>query len=65
LLFDEPCQGIDAAGRASLATAMAATVASLGAAMIYVTHDVDEIPAGVTQLLVLERGRVRYIGPRV
>jgi molybdate transport system ATP-binding protein len=65
LLFDEPCQGIDSAGRATLAAAMAATVASLCASMIYVTHDVDEIPASVTQLLVLERGRVRYIGPRV
>ena len=65
LLFDEPCQGLDSAGRATLAAAMAATVASLGAAMIYVTHDADEIPASVTQLLVLEHGRVRYIGPRV
>ena len=65
LLFDEPCQGLDPAGRATLADAMAATVASLAAAMIYVTHDVDEIPASVTQLLVLEHGHVRYIGPRV
>jgi ABC-type molybdenum transport system ATPase subunit/photorepair protein PhrA len=38
---------------------------SLSAAMIYVTHDVDEIPASVTQLLALDQGRVRYIGPRV
>ena len=53
LLFDEPCQGIDVAGRATLA-----------AAMIYVTHDVEEIPASVTHLLVLERGRVQYRGPR-
>ena len=43
---------------------MAATVASLGAAMIYVTHDQEEIPASVMHLLVLERGRIKYCGPR-
>ncbi len=64
LLFDEPCQGLDPEGRATLAAAMAATVASLGAAMIYVTHDPDEIPASVSHLLVLERGQVKYRGAR-
>ncbi len=64
LLFDEPCQGLDAAGRATLAVAMAAAVAALGAAMIYVTHDPEEIPASVTNVLVLERGRLEYSGPR-
>jgi molybdate transport system ATP-binding protein len=64
LLFDEPCQSLDAVGRANLAAAMAATVASLDAAMIYVTHDRDEIPLSVTHLLVLECGHVRYRGPR-
>jgi molybdate transport system ATP-binding protein len=64
LLFDEPCQGLDSAGRSTLSAAMAATVASLSAAMIYVTHDPEEIPASVTRLLVLEHGRVKYNGPR-
>ena len=64
LLFDEPCQGIDSAGRTTLSAAMAATVASLGAAMIYVTHDPEEIPDSVMHLLVLERGRIKYCGPR-
>jgi molybdate transport system ATP-binding protein len=64
LLLDEPCQGLDAAGRATLLAALTATLAALGAALIYVTHDLDEIPASVTMLLVLERGRVQYAGPR-
>jgi molybdate transport system ATP-binding protein len=64
LLLDEPCQGLDAASRATLLAALTTTLAALGAAMIYVTHDVDEIPASVTKLLVLDRGRVHYAGPR-
>jgi molybdate transport system ATP-binding protein len=64
LLLDEPCQGLDVAGRATLLAALTATLATLGAAMIYVSHDLDEIPASVTNLLVLEHGRVHYLGPR-
>jgi len=64
LLFDEPCQGLDRVGRDTLLAAVPAVVASLGAAMIYVTHESDEIPASVSQLLVLDGGRTHYQGPR-
>ncbi len=64
LLFDEPCQGLDSSGRDTLLAAVAAAVASLSAAMIYVTHDADEIPDSVTNLLVLDRGRAQFLGPR-
>ena len=65
LLFDEPCQGLDPSDRAVLATAITASVTALGAAMIYVTHDADEIPASVSKVLRLEHGRMAYLGPRV
>jgi len=64
LLFDEPCQGLDAAARATLLAAIAAVVASLAAAMIFVTHDPAEIPASVRNVLELDGGRIRYQGPR-
>ena len=64
LLLDEPCQGLDATGRATLLAALAAAVGALAAAMIYVTHEVDEIPVSVMNLLVLERGRTQYLGSR-
>jgi molybdate transport system ATP-binding protein len=64
LLFDEPCQGLDSAGRAVVRSAIAAAVASLSAAMIYVTHDTDEIPSSVSKLLLLHAGRAAYSGPR-
>ena len=64
LLLDEPCQGLDAEGRLALRAAIAAVAESLSAAMIYVTHDPDEIPNSVTRVLVLDRGQARYRGPR-
>jgi molybdate transport system ATP-binding protein len=63
LLLDEPCQGLDANDRAVLGAAIAAAVTAFGAAMIYVTHDADQIPASVTKVLRLEQGRVVYVGP--
>ena len=65
LLVDEPGQGLDAAGRATLLAAIAAAVAALGAAMIYVTPDQSELPASVDRLLVLDAGRIQYLGPRL
>jgi len=64
LLLDEPCQGLDAEGRSAVQAAIAAVAEALLAAMIYVTHDHDEIPASVTHALVLDRGQARYRGPR-
>lgn len=64
LLFDEPCQGLDAAARATVLQAIAAVSAALSAAMIYVTHDLAEIPASVTKLLLLSHGRAAYQGLR-
>jgi molybdate transport system ATP-binding protein len=63
-LFDEPCQGLDATDRAVLGRAISAAVEALGAAMIYVTHDADEIPASVDKVLRLDRGRAVFVGPR-
>ena len=64
LLFDEPCPGLDAAARAKLLAAIDAVVASLAAAMIYVTHDPAEIPASVGNVMELDGGCVHYQGPR-
>jgi molybdate transport system ATP-binding protein len=64
LLFDEPCQGLNASERTILGAAISAAVTALGAAMVYVTHDPDEIPASVRHVLRLDRGRVVSLGPR-
>jgi molybdate transport system ATP-binding protein len=64
LLFDEPCQGLDADERLTLGSAVSAAVTALAAAMIYVSHDPGEIPASVEHVLRLDHGHVAYLGPR-
>jgi molybdate transport system ATP-binding protein len=64
VLCDEPCQGLDADERHTLGAAISAVVAALGMAMIYVTHDPDEVPASVQRVLQLDRGQAIYLGAR-
>ena len=64
LLLDEPAAGLDLAGREQL-VAMLADVAAdpATAAIVLVTHHVDEIPPGFTHVLMLADGRVAAQGP--
>lgn len=53
LILDEPCQGLDAHNRRHLLEMLATIVASAATQLIYVSHRVDEIPAGTTHELHL------------
>jgi iron complex transport system ATP-binding protein len=58
LLLDEPTAGLDAAGRAALLADLSGLAADPSTPpMVLVTHHDDEIPAGFTHQLALERGR--------
>jgi iron complex transport system ATP-binding protein len=64
LLLDEPCAGLDVAGRERLL----ARISSLGGSspelpIVMVTHHVEEIPSGFTHVLLLRAGRVMTAGP--
>ena len=64
LLLDEPTAGLDLGGREDLVAALA-TLASdpQSPATILVTHHVDEIPPGFTNVLLLDDGHVLAAGP--
>lgn len=64
LVLDEPTAGLDLAGREQL-VAMLAEVATDDAteAIVLVTHHVDEIPPGITHVLILAEGRAIAAGP--
>lgn len=64
LVLDEPTAGLDLAGREQL-VAMLAEVATDDAteAIVLVTHHVDEIPPGITHILILAEGRAVAAGP--
>jgi len=64
LLLDEPAAGLDLTGRESLvATLSALAIDSYAPASVLVTHHVEEIPAGITHVLLLRRGQVVAAGP--
>jgi iron complex transport system ATP-binding protein len=64
LLLDEPAAGLDLSGRESLVSTLSALATDPYApASVLVTHHVEEIPTGVTHVLMLKQGRVTASGP--
>jgi iron complex transport system ATP-binding protein len=59
LLLDEPAAGMDLGGREDLLRRLGALAADAdAAAMILVTHHVEEIPVGMSHALLLREGKV-------
>jgi molybdate transport system ATP-binding protein len=58
LVLDEPCQGLDARNRDRVLQAIDSVNGEFKTSMIYVTHRADELPASITHVLQLNRGRV-------
>ncbi|MEI2764506.1 MAG: ABC transporter ATP-binding protein [Dermatophilaceae bacterium] len=66
MLLDEPAAGLDLAGREDLVARLGELAADLDApALVLVTHHVEEIPPGFTDVLLLRAGRVVAAGPLV
>ncbi len=64
MLLDEPAAGLDLAGREDLLTRLGAIAEDVEApALVLVTHHVEEIPPGFTDVLLLRDGVVVAAGP--
>ena len=65
LILDEPTLGLDVvAKRAFLDAMLQGTLDDAGATVVYCSHQMDEIERVADNLVILERGRVRYMsGP--
>lgn len=64
LLLDEPAAGLDLGAREALLRRLAQLIADpSGPAMVLVSHHVEEIPSGITHVLLLRRGEVVAAGP--
>ncbi len=61
-LFDEPLSNLDAALRVEMRYEIAKLHQSLGATMIYVTHDQVEAMTLADRIVVLEAGRIAQVG---
>lgn len=58
LIFDEPCQGLDAHQQQHFKTLIDTICRMSNVTLIYVTHYQDEIPESVTNVLRLDSGRI-------
>jgi iron complex transport system ATP-binding protein len=64
LLLDEPAAGLDLGAREALLRRLARLARDEnGPALVFVSHHVEEIPAGITHVLLLRSGRVVAAGP--
>ncbi len=64
MLLDEPAAGLDLGGREDLVRRLGELAADTEApAMVLVTHHVEEIPPGFTDVLLIRGGRVVAAGP--
>ena len=58
LILDEPCLGLDTRQRERLLALVEAIVRASGCALIYVTHEREQLPGCITHRLRLKEGRV-------
>jgi len=58
LIFDEPCQGLDAHQQHHFKTLIDTICRMSAVTLVYVTHYQDEIPDSVTQVLKLDGGTI-------
>ncbi|UQE73992.1 ABC transporter ATP-binding protein [Gordonia sp. PP30] len=64
LLLDEPAAGLDLGGREELVDRLSMLALDPDApAMVLITHHVEEIPPGFTNLMMLSEGQVTAQGP--
>ena len=64
LLLDEPCAGLDIAGRERLVSRLAAVARDHSTPpTVLVTHHVEEIPESFTHVLLLREGSIIAAGP--
>ena len=57
LVLDEPCQGLDERNRRHIIGLVETVGRRMDTGIIYVTHDVDELPDIITHVLRLEDGK--------
>jgi molybdate transport system ATP-binding protein len=62
LILDELCQGFDELNRQRVSDVLTSLCANPSFTLLYVTHELQEVPAGITHMLYLHRGEIAYCG---
>jgi molybdate transport system ATP-binding protein len=63
LVLDEPCQGLDTAHRNQITSLLEQICLRVQVSLIYVTHQVEELPKAITHVLKLAKGTIASAGP--
>lgn len=63
LLLDEPLAALDSDLKGKILDYLKRVRAEIGVPMVYVAHDLAEVRALCDEVIVIERGRVRSVGP--
>lgn len=63
-VLDEPTNGLDIAARHGFLRLIDQIAADASSTLLLVTHHVDEIPPSVSQVILLDRGKIVYNGPK-
>jgi len=64
MILDEPCDGLDHANRGKLLELIDFIGSRTATDLIYVTHHKDELPACITHVLVLDKGKIVVVGQK-
>jgi molybdate transport system ATP-binding protein len=64
LVLDEPCQGLDRDTRKKIIGLIDQVCQKTDATLLYVTHDLEELPGVITHVLTLDGGRITGCGER-
>jgi molybdate transport system ATP-binding protein len=65
LILDEPCQGLDLAHRRSLLATVDRLIGQTRAGLVFVTHNVREMPGCISHVLELKSGRIHRRRARI
>ena len=63
LILDEPCQGLDAHNRERVRQIVEAIGKTTDTSVIYVTHNADELPRIIGNVLRLDKGKIARVPP--
>ncbi len=63
LILDEPCSGLDRAARSGFLSFIT-QAAGAGVALIMATHHPDEMPASITHIMIIDKGKITEHGKK-
>src|SRR5690606_22938147 len=62
LILDEPCQGLDQKQTGLFTSLLFQINQLINFTLVYVTHNKNERPEWINRIIILDKGKIKYIG---